>query len=43
LFAIDAAQKIGRRERSAKVLVEDVKNGFLTRWTYGERPCMPAA
>jgi len=43
LFAIDAAQEIGRRESGAKVLVEDVKDSFLTRWTYGERPHLPAA
>jgi hypothetical protein len=43
LFAIAAAKKIGRRESGAKVLVEDVKDGFLTRWTYGERPHLPAA
>jgi hypothetical protein len=43
LFAIDAAKEIGRRESGAKVLVEDVKDGFLTRWTYGERPHLPAA
>jgi hypothetical protein len=43
LFAIDAAQEIGRRESGVKVLVEDVKDGFLTRWTYGERPHLPAA
>jgi hypothetical protein len=42
-FASDAAQEIGRRESGAKVLVEDVKDGFLTRWTYGERPHLPAA
>jgi hypothetical protein len=43
LFAIDAAKEIGRRESGAKVLVEDVKDGFLTRWTYGERRHLPAA
>src|SRR3977135_473594 len=41
LFAIDAAKEIGRRERGAKVLVEDVKDGFLTRWTYGPDPSHP--
>jgi hypothetical protein len=41
LFAIDAAQEIGRRESGATVLVEDVKDRYLTRWTYGERPHLP--
>lgn len=41
LFAIDAAQHIGERQPDAKVLVEDVKDHFLTRWTYGEPPHLP--
>ena len=36
LFAIDAARGIGERESAAQVLVEEVKDRFLTRWTYGE-------
>jgi hypothetical protein len=43
LFAIDAAKEIGRRGSDAKVLVEDVKDRFLTRWTCGERHHLPAA
>jgi len=43
LFAIDAAQHIGRRRRDAKVLVEDVKDHFLTKWSYGEPPSVPLA
>ena len=43
LFAIDAAQHIGHRRRDTKVLVEDVKDHFLTRWTYGEPPAVPLA
>ncbi len=43
LFAIDAAQAIGERENAAQVLVEDVKDHFLTKWTYGEPPHLPAA
>jgi hypothetical protein len=35
LFAIDAAEKIGERESDARVLVEDVKGLFLTRWRFG--------
>jgi len=42
LFAIDAAQAIGARENAAQVLVEDVKDHFLTTWTYGEPPHLPA-
>jgi len=41
LFAIDAAQNIGARQHEAKVLVEDVKDHFLTRWSYGEPPHVP--
>ena len=41
LFAIDAAQHIGARERDSKVLVEDVKDHFLTKWSYGEPPHVP--
>lgn len=41
LFAIDAAQALGERENAAQVLVEDVKNHFLTEWTYGEPPHLP--
>ena len=37
LFAIDAARGIGERESAAQVLVEEVKDRFLTRWTYGEQ------
>jgi hypothetical protein len=40
-FAIDAAQHIGARECEAKVLVEDVKDHFLTKWRYGEPPHVP--
>ena len=36
LFAIDAARGIGERESAVQVLVEEVKDRFLTRWTYGE-------
>ena len=43
LFAIDAARDIGARERAAQVLVEDVKDHFLTRWTYGTPARLPAA
>ncbi len=43
LFAIDAAQHIGARESEVKVLVEDVKDHFLTRWRYGEPPHVPLA
>jgi hypothetical protein len=42
LFAIDAAQAIGARENAAQVLVEDVEDRFLTTWTYGEPPHLPA-
>lgn len=38
LFAIDAAQKLGKREHEASVLVEDMKDHFITRWSYGEPP-----
>jgi hypothetical protein len=41
LFAIDAAQALGEREHAAQVLVEDVKDHFLTKWTYGESPRLP--
>jgi hypothetical protein len=43
LFAIDAAREIGVRESAAQVLVEEEKDRFLTRWTYGEPPRQPAA
>jgi hypothetical protein len=43
LFAIDAARDIGARESAAQVLVEEVKDRFLTKWTYGEPPRLPAA
>ena len=43
LFAIDAARDIGARESAAQVLVEDVKDHFLTRWTYGTPARLPAA
>jgi hypothetical protein len=43
LFAIDAAKGIGQRESAAQVLVEDVKDRFLTKWTYGEPARLPAA
>lgn len=43
LFAIDAAKEIGQREMSAQVLVEDVKDRFVTKWTYGEPARLPAA
>jgi hypothetical protein len=43
LFAIDAAKEIGQRESSAQVLVEDVKDRFVTKWTYGEPARLPAA
>lgn len=43
LFAIDAARGTGKRESSAQVLVEEVKDRFLTRWTYGEPARLPAA
>jgi hypothetical protein len=42
LFAIDAAKEIGQRECTAQVLVEDVKDRFLTTWTSEER-ARPAA
>ena len=35
LFAIDAAKEIGARESEAQVLVEEIKDRFLTRWRYG--------
>ncbi len=35
LFAIDAAKEIGARESEARVLVEEVKGRFLTRWRSG--------
>jgi hypothetical protein len=41
LFAIDAAQALGERENAAQVLVEEVKDHFLTKWTYGEPPRLP--
>lgn len=40
-FAIDAAKHIGARDYEAKVLVEDVKDHFLTKWRYGEPPHVP--
>jgi len=43
LFAIDAARDLGERESAAQVLVEEVKDRFLTRWTYGEPARLPAA
>lgn len=43
LFAIDAAREIGERESAAQVLVEEAKDRFLTRWTYGEPARLPAA
>jgi hypothetical protein len=43
LFAIDAARDIGARESAAQVLVEDMKDHFLTRWTYGTPARLPAA
>jgi len=43
LFAIEAAQNVGERERDSSVLVEDVKDHFVTRWSYGERPQVPLA
>jgi hypothetical protein len=43
LFAIDAARGIGERESTAQVLVEEEKDRFLTRWTYGEPARRPAA
>ena len=42
LFAIDAARGIGERESAAQVLVEEAKDRFLTKWTYGEPAHMPA-
>jgi len=41
LFAIDAAKAIGEREHAAQVLVEDLKDHFVTTWTYGEQPTSP--
>lgn len=43
LFAIDAARAIGERESGARVLVEDVKDRFLTRWSCGEQASRPVA
>lgn len=43
LFAIDAAQHIGEREHESSVLVEDIKDHFITRWSYGEPPRVPLA
>jgi hypothetical protein len=43
LFAIDAARDIGARESAAQVLVEEVKDRFLTKWTYGDPARPPAA
>lgn len=43
LFAIDAARDIGERESAAQVLVEEVKDCFLTKWTYREPGRLPAA
>jgi len=42
LFAIDAAKEIGQRESAAQVLVEDVKDCFLTDGpTASRRDCRP--
>lgn len=41
LFAIDAAQHVGKRDHEATVLVEDVKDHFLIKWSYGEPPQVP--
>jgi hypothetical protein len=38
LFAIDAAQLLGAREKDVSVLVEDEPDHFLTRWCYGSAP-----
>jgi hypothetical protein len=43
LFAIDAAQQLGEREQDASVLVEEVKDRFVTKWSYGEPPHVPLA
>jgi hypothetical protein len=43
LFAIDAAQQLGEREHDASVLVEEVKDSFVTKWSYGEPPHVPLA
>ena len=43
LFAIDAGREIGERGSAAQVLVEEEKDRFLTRWTYGEPARLPAA
>jgi hypothetical protein len=43
LFAVDAAKEIGQRDSAAQVLVEDVKDRFVTAWTYGEPAHLPAA
>jgi hypothetical protein len=41
LFAIDAAQRLGEREHEASVMVEDLKDRFVTKWSYGEPPHVP--
>ena len=41
LFAVDAAREIGRRKNSAEVLVEDVPDHFVTKWTYGDAVHVP--
>ena len=41
LFAIDAAKEIGQRDSTAQVLVEDVKDCFLTKWSCGEPAHLP--
>jgi hypothetical protein len=43
LFAIDAAQQLGERDHDASVLVEEVKDRFVTKWSYGEPPHVPLA
>ncbi len=35
LFAIDAAKEIGAPDSEARVLVEEVKDRFLTHWRSG--------
>jgi hypothetical protein len=41
LFAIDAAQEIGKRENAAQVLVEAAPDRFITRWSYGDPVQLP--
>lgn len=43
LFAIDAAQRFGEHDHEASVLVEDAKDCFITKWSYGEPPHVPLA